>query len=227
MHKLTVKFNCPLSMEKKAVYILNLMASCSGIAFIRSENETDIVYGESDDKRALVIPCNNYDDLNENNTINSWRFSNDKYNILLPEFISLNSVRLDLKRLDFNLFDIMFEFFTNGLSKPDNPKWLNNGNANIIKPVFDNYIEFFVDFLKANGKISSDFMRISPWPGKAPFALGISHDVDIFSRKVAGSLAMLAKSFFSDEITGGVKGSLIGLFDNCLGFILECIVHFL
>jgi len=214
MVELKISLRCSQPARKKTVYILNLISSFTGLKFTLTDDKADIIYGEADNEKALVIP---FRELMAKSSIDSpvdWQHTDSKFKVMLPAYIANESININNSRLSFDLFQLMFRFLTTGLTNQKNPTWLSQNNAVCVYPVFDSYVEYFIQALKDLNKISQGFQRISPWPNGAKFALGLSHDIDIFKRKVAGSLVMLAKSIYTDEIPGGIKGSITGLADS-------------
>lgn len=216
MIELTCNFKCSARAEKIATYMLNLIASMTGLRFRRVDSQADIAYGGVSDSKSFVIPYREMDERFNRNDIDGWRlFEDGDFKIALPEYIK--NVNIHNGEIDFDIFSAMFDFLKTALSVHNKSleffQKFKNGNR-YIPPVFDDYIRLFLQILKSCHKLPPDFKRKSPWPGDAGFALGISHDIDIFKRKIPGSVAMLMKSLFSDKIPGGVKGSLKGLFKS-------------
>jgi hypothetical protein len=222
MTELTCSLKCPVRAEKIAVYMLNLIASITGLRFRRVDGQADINYGEVCESESLVIPHRKIDEELGLSDPDSWNLlESGDFKIVLPGYIksesALRQVNVHNGKIVFDLFLLMFNFLKTALSfhnrVPEFFQRFKTGNGCIF-PIFEGYIEYFLQILKYCHKIPLDFQRKSPWPGGAVFALGISHDIDIFKRKFPGSVAMLMKSIFSDEIPGGVKGSLTGLFES-------------
>ena len=212
MIELTVGFKCPPAAEKKAIYILNLIASITGLRFKRTDTKPDITYGTGENSCGLCIPCIDYS-IN----LNDWHLFNKKSRFILPEFISFNLFEVKERKIGLDILSLMFEFLRTGLENHKESIWspdkIKSGSY-YIYPFLNSYVDFFIQALKSSGLISEVFQNRSPWPNGAKYAIGLSHDIDIFKRKLFGSLAILAKSVYSDKIPGGVKGSLTGLADS-------------
>lgn len=222
MVELTCSLKSPARAEKIAVYMLNLIASITGLRFRRVDNQADIIYGEIPDSESFVIPYRKIDERLSLSEPDSWRlFEKGDFKMVLPGYVKPESIlrQVDVRnsKIDFDIFSVMFNFLKTALSNHNQASGFfqkfETGNGHIY-PIFEGYIKYFLQILKSCHKLPLDFQKKSPWPGEAVFALGVSHDIDIFKRKFPGSVAMLIKSFFSDEIPGGVRGSLKGLFES-------------
>ena len=203
MVDLTVSFRCSAEAEKKAVYILNLFASVSGIRFKRTDEDGDIAYGDGSGR--LNIPCIDYE-FNHN----EWNLFSDRTRLVLPGFIQPRSVKVADSKLGVDIFYLAFEFLRAGLDNQRELKWSPNRirtNLRYIYPFFDSFVNLFVQSLKEAYLLPDAFEKTSPWPQGASFALGLSHDLDILRRKLPGGAAMLVKSAFSNSVPGGVGGS--------------------
>jgi len=214
MVELKISLRCSKSAREKTIYILNLISSFTGLKFIITDDKADIIYGEADNEKALVIPFRELMAINSIDPPDDWRHNDSKFRIMLPAYVANESININNFRLSFDLFQLMFRFLTTSLTNQKNPLWLAENKKACVSPMFDRYVEYFIQALKDSNIIQQSFQRISPWPNGASFALGLSHDIDIFKRKVAGSLVMLAKSIYSNKIPGGIKGSITGLADS-------------
>ena len=216
MFKLTCSFYSPPRAEKIAIYMLNLIASVTGIRFRRVNGQADIVYGGVSNSNSFYIPYREMDKRFVHGDIDSWYLHEDgELRIALPK--SIKKINIHNNEIDFDIFSVMFNFLQTALSVHNKHleffRKFKNDDI-FIPPVFDDYISYFLQVLKSCQKLPNDFKRKSPWPEEADFALGISHDIDIFKRKIPGSVAILMKSLFSNEVPGGVRGSLKGLFKS-------------
>ncbi|MCP4583345.1 MAG: hypothetical protein GY839_17190 [candidate division Zixibacteria bacterium] len=212
MVELTINFRCPDKAEKRAIYVLNLMASITGIRFKRVDQKADIIYGESDDAERLLIPCIEYE-INDN----EWSLFSDRTRLILPGFIQPHSVKVNESKWGLDIFYLAYEFLSVGLSDPGGLKWSPDKIRTklfYIYPFFDSFINLLIESLKSAKLIPAGFQKKSPWPNGAPFALGLSHDLDILRRRLPGGITMLAKSIFSGEIPGGVEGSARGILES-------------
>jgi len=209
MVELTICFKCPEFVEKKAIYVINLIASITSIKFKRVDSGADITYGGDDDHSGFKIPYIKYE-INGND----WVLFNDRTRLVLPGFIQPESVKVENSRLGLDIFALIWKFLETGLSDKRHLRWSPdriNTKLRYIYPFFISYVDFMIESLKSAGLLPGSYQKISPWPNNAPFAVGISHDLDIRRRKIPGGLKMLGKAVFSDDIPGGVKGSLKGL----------------
>jgi len=208
MVELTIRFKCPELAQKKAAYIFNLFSSITSIKIKKVDSNADITYGE-DDGAGFIIPYIEYE-INSND----WKIFNDRSRLVLPGFIQADAVKVKDSRLGLDIFAIIWEFLKTGLSDNQQLKWSPEKiktNLRYIYPFFISYIDFIIESLKSVKLLPENYQNISPWPNNAPFAVGISHDLDIHRRKIPGGLKILGKAVFSDSIPGGVKGSLKGL----------------
>lgn len=77
-------------------------------------------------------------------------------------------------------------------------------------------IRSFYTHMQSAGLIDSDSDGVSFWPGGSPFAVALTHDVDMVLRSVKGSVRLL----FKKDVQGGTKGlidsilSSVGLTKN-------------
>ncbi|MCD6161662.1 MAG: hypothetical protein J7K40_04515 [candidate division Zixibacteria bacterium] len=212
MTEITVNMQCPIKTRKKTIYILNLIASITGLKFRISEDNADIGYGNTAANCSLYIPTIEYE-IN----LRDWQLRNNKSRLVLPGFIPDDAILLNKSSINIDIFSIMYNYLVTGLENHRNPIWTPDRiktNIYFIYPFFESYIVYFLDVLKRSNIIPADFKRVSPWPDNADFAVGLSHDIDIFKRKILSSFVILAKSVYSDEIHGGLKGSITGLADS-------------
>lgn len=212
MTEISVNLQCPSAASKKTIYILNLIASITGLKFKLSEDKADIGYGNIETGCSLFIPYIEYS-IN----LHDWHLRNHKSRLILPGFIPDEAILLKNSKVNIDIFSIMYAFLVTGLKNHNNLIWAPDkikSNLYFIYPFFESYITYFLGLLKQSKIIPEDFKKVSPWPNNSSFAVGISHDIDIFKRKIAGSVVMLVKSLYSDEIHGGFKGSISGLADS-------------
>jgi len=209
MVELTICFKCPELAEKKATYIINLISSITSIKFKKVDSGADITYGGNDNHVGLTVPFIEYE-INSND----WILFNDRTRLVLPGFIQPESVKAKDSRFGLDIFTLIWEFLKAGLCDKQQLNWPPDRiktKLRYIYPFFVSYVDFLIESLRLAGFLPDSFQKISPWPNNAPFALGISHDLDINRRKIPGGVKMLGKAVFSDNIPGGTAGSLIGL----------------
>ncbi len=209
MVELNICFKCPALAEKKAIYIINLMSSITSIKFKKVDSGADITYGGDNNQPGFTVPYIEYEIKNSD-----WLLFNDRTRLVLPGFIQPESAKVKDLRLGLDIFALIWKFLETGLGDKKQSKWLPEKIKTKLKyiyPFFISYVDFFVKSLKSAGLLPDSFQKVSPWPNGAPFAIGVSHDLDIHRRKIPGGLKMLAMAVFSDSIPGGVTGSLRGL----------------
>jgi len=214
MHSLTITFRCHGTAENRARYFLDLFSSITDIRFVPVSINADLIYGEPREDEQYRMAIKQVDYVIEQA---DWALVDAKSRLILPSFVSPDLAQPSGRRLEFDIFSIMFEFMKTGLLNHGDPFWHPGRFSTTLRyvyPFFDSYIDCLLGALKASALLPQDFSRPSPWPENAEFAVGLSHDIDIFRRKVPGSLVMLAKSVFSDEIPGGFAGSIRGLADS-------------
>jgi hypothetical protein len=212
MDEIAIRFDCPEILKRRTLVVLNLISSITQLKFRQVDSAPDIIYGEIADSCKLHIPLIDYEFAH-----NEWQLFNGRSRLLLPGFIQARSLAVIDNKLGIDLFKLAYLFFVEGLSGKNKPRWsldrINTGLRHIY-PFFNSYIDLFIDSLKAAGILPEFYLRPSPWPSQAQFAVGISHDIDIFKRKLPGGMIMLAGAAFSNDIPGGVGGSAVGLMSS-------------
>lgn len=214
MAEVTIKFVCADEAKLKAIYVLNLISSITGVRFSGVDSDPDILYGESENACKLNIP---YIDYQIN--IEDWGLFSGRNRLVLPQFIQPGAFKIEDHKLGLDLFGLMYRFLETGLKNIKSELWAPdkiNTNLRFTYPFFTSYIYFFIDSLKQSQIIHEGFQVVSPWPAYAPFAVGLSHDLDIFKRKIPGGLAMVLKAATSKDIPGNTGGSLKGLCDSVI-----------
>jgi hypothetical protein len=136
-------------------------------------------------------------------------------NLPLPKSVKTPLFDIAIGQFTFDLFSVMNCFLEYRLSEHNkiSDSKSDTDYEQFISPKFNAYFELLIRALKSKGKLPAHFKPLSPWPNNAPFALGLSHDIDILKRKIPGSVKILLKSITSKDIPGGVKGSIRGLAD--------------
>jgi hypothetical protein len=212
MDEIAISFYCSDILKQRTKVILNLIGSVTRLRFRQVDNDADIIYGDSEQPCKLHIPEIDYVFSPE-----EWQQFNGRSRLIVPGFIQARSLVVTDKKLGIDLFKLAYLFLVEGLNGPNKPRWdlaqIKTGLRHVY-PFFNSYIDLFIDSLKVSGILPESYQRLSPWPNDAPFAVGISHDVDILKRKLPGGVKMLGKAVFSDSIPGGVNGSLVGLTES-------------
>lgn len=212
MHEITVSFNCSQDNLIKARYILNLVSSIASIKFKNVESNAQVIYGTDGDNARLHIPYIEYEFSDD-----EWQLSSSRTRLILPGFIQPQSLEVDGNKLGIDLFRLAFRFLALSLNN-DAALDLSPGkiktNLRHVYPFFNSYVDLFLDSLKAAGILPANYRRMSPWPDQAPFAVGLSHDLDIHRRRLIGGIKILIRSIFSNDIPGGITGSVRGLTDT-------------
>ncbi len=209
MNRISIDFKCSELTRKKAIYVLNLISSITSIGFTISSTDPQIVYGEQSGNPKLHIPYIEYEATDE-----EWQLFTGRSRLVLPGFIQPVSLEVNDGKLGIDFFSLAYHFLEMGLADKKQERWspeLIDTRIRHVYPFFNSFVTVFVNTLKSSGCIHENYVLDSPWPNKAPLAIGLSHDLDIFKRRFFGSLGMLAKSVYSDDIPGGVGGSVKGL----------------
>ena len=217
MVEVTIKFSCPEKVELKTTYILNLFTAISGIKFTRTDSSPDILYGAADEPCSLNVPFIEYEIM-----LDDWQLFNGRNRLVLPQFIQPESLKLTDRQIGLDLFSLMYSFLETGLKNIEKEIWSTDRirtNLYFTYPFFNSYAQYLVEIMKQAQIIPESFSPASPWPVFAPFAVGLSHDLDIFKRKVPGSVRILAQAAFSDKVPGGMSGSLKGFYDSFAGAV--------
>lgn len=209
MNKISIDFKCSELLKKKAIYILNLISSITSISFTISQNNPQIVYGEEYGSPRLYIPYIEYEAKDS-----EWQLFTGRSRLMLPGFIQPVSLEVNDNKLGIDFFSLAYHFLEMGLADSSQERWspdLIDTRIRHVYPFFNSFVTLFVNTLRKSGCVHENFVISSPWPNQAPLAIGLSHDLDIFKRKFIGSLGILAKSVLTNEIPGGVGGSVKGL----------------
>lgn len=217
MAEIKIAFHCSPVMQKKASYVINLFASITGLKFVKTDNTPDIIYGDGESSAALIIPCIEYSIDGSD-----WLLLDGKSRLIAPNFIQADAITSDRSPMPVDIFSLMFRFLEAGLKKDGLNMWAPERfktNLYYTYPFFMGYVEYLLRILKKTGLIDSDYRAKSPWPGEAAFALGLSHDIDIYKRRLPGSIIMLIKSLMPGSLPGGLGGSLRGLSDSALSIL--------
>jgi hypothetical protein len=205
---LTYRLDCPDIARNKARYFLALLAAITGLRLRPGDTDADIVYGVKGGDQSLTIPCQDLPSPLKWRTLTS-----DDYTLILPESVKPPLTDPSNRLLSFDIFAVMASYFENKLGSSNEPVNLGENNTDILKPQFGSYVNYFLHLLKQCGKLPGSFQPESPWPSQAPFALGLSYDIDILKRKIPGSLAMLANAMFTRRSFGALSSSFKGLAD--------------
>jgi len=217
MAEIKIAFHCPPVQQKKARYVIDLFSSITGLKFVSTDKSPDIIYGDGSSGAALIIPCIDYS-INDGD----WLLLEGKSRLVVPSFIQADALASELSPLPLDILALMFKFLEAGLKKDGASMWSPDRfktNLCYTYPFFVSYAEYLLRALKKSGLIASEFQVKSPWPGEAVFAVGLSHDLDIFKRRLPGSVIMLIKSLIPGLLPGGIAGSLRGLFDSALSIL--------
>jgi len=215
---INIKLNCSNDIYPKALYVLNLISTTSGIKIVPSENGSDITYGGDYQGKRLYIPFNaeSYKPVDINNC--SWQEYHGLDLLLPPLFLKSDSDPSEAN-LNFDLIGSIYCMLSSALKCHNSLSSDLQGSRRHIQPFIKQYIKYFINRLKTAGLIHNSFTLRSPWVSQAPFALGLSHDIDILNRTVTGSLKLLANSIADFTDSSGVVKSLRGLVDASTSYI--------
>jgi len=213
MINLTINLNCPEQTAGKTDYVLKLISSATTLKFGIVDTNADIVYGGAPVSGAVFIPAiptqYDYSDVPPRR----WHYHPD-YAVLVPPSVRSDCFNRQAPAQDFDLFGAIYACLTGCLNNHNEPGNLYQGDGGFSRPLIRGYFNYFIELLKQAKKLPTSFTNISPWKSYADFAVGLSHDIDIFSRSIKGSFKLLADSFIAPNKPGGVKNAFKGLTDS-------------
>jgi len=208
MIELKIKIEVDRQSRQRAIYVLNLLSSITGIRMRLSEDDPDIVYGESGGLGANLIP------VFEGDLFRERRYDlHAESGVYLPREMIGPPFSLDERRLSFDLLAAIYGRLAVRLQsckRYGRSDW----SGGYQPPEFHRYAAFFCRWLTATGKLPTEFAIKSPWPNNAPFALGLSFDIDILRRRPLGGMKVIARSLYGRGLPGGLGGALAGFTDT-------------
>jgi hypothetical protein len=209
MIELTYQLACPDKSRNQAKYILLLISALTGIRLKPALSNPDMVYGDIESPKSVIIPVQPI----AANLI--WRKQLlDNLSISLPDSINGPLFDRDNCRFGFDIISVMGSYLQRNIVEHSQLKDINPELSDLGRSEFNDYIKLIILALKEFGKIPDKFQPLSPWPNNKPFALGVSHDIDILRRKVPGSLLMLANACGFGQYKGTMGGAWRGLIDS-------------
>lgn len=208
MIELKVKIEAAEPQRQRAIYVLNLLASITGIRLRRVLDNPDLIYGTTSLPAANRIPIS---DIEFSGKWQRRRLLDLELN--LPIEIENIFDSDDKKLLRYDLLGIIYRRLVSNLTESAGG-YGKLRHCEYRPPEFCDYAHFFCRWLILTGKLPSNFDLGSPWPNKAPYALGLSHDIDILKRRIFGGAKLIANSLLGKKIPGGFLGSMVGLGDS-------------
>ncbi len=208
MFELKIKLAAGLNSRQRAVYVLNLLSSITGIRMRFSDSDPDIVYGQTGEPGANLIP------VFEGDLFREKRYElHPETGVYLPQEMIDTPFSISERRLSFDLLAAIYGQLAVRLQSLGE-YGRNDGSGGYQPPEFHRYAAFFCRWLTATGRLPAEFEIKSPWPNNAPFALGLSLDIDILRRRPFGGMKLIARSLHGRGLPGGLSGALAGFADT-------------